>query len=363
MVILGSTGSIGINAIEVAKRFDIQIEALVCNNNVELLNKQIKELNPAYVGIYDESALERLEARDCTIFVGKEEILDMLGLCSSKKILNAIVGFSGLAFSLRAAELDLEILLANKESLVIAGNLLSSSNIFPIDSEHFSLYTLLNSTDMAFRNLYITASGGALRDIESSRIHNATLSEVLAHPTWRMGSRITIDSATMVNKLYEILEAYWLFGTKNIDALIERNSLVHALVQLEDGNMLAHIGSADMRLPLSYGMLDMEKQRAFSIESIGIKELLKIDFQEISIERYPLWRHKDLLLENPHLGVVLNASNEYLQTQFLEEKIPFSYFDKYISEALNRFRDCEIEESIEDIVEIRSEVLRWLSSC
>ena len=389
MVILGSTGSIGINAQKVAKQFNIEIEALACGSNIALFNEQIRECKPKFVAIADEKKLNMLQPQDSRVFVGEEGICKMLEACKSQKILNAVVGYAGLSFSLKAIALQKELILANKESLVVAGHLIKQSimqnlestkdskhtesnirnymleHIFPIDSEHFSLWSLLAILDSknksnithykAFKNLYITASGGALRDFPLEKIPYATLSDVLKHPTWSMGQKITIDSATLVNKLYEILEAYWLFDTKSIHAFIERSSLVHAFIESSDNSLNASVSHADMCLPLAYGMDRFKAQNSFFITPLSINDFVKINFQEIKTDRYPLWAYKELLLEKPHLGIALNSSNELVQQYFLQEKLPFYALAEVSMQVLEKMKDTKIPNTLESILAFRQE--------
>ena len=389
MVILGSTGSIGINAQKVAKQFNIEIEALACGSNIALFNEQIRECKPKFVAIADEKNLNMLQPQDSIVFVGEEGICKMLEACKSQKILNAVVGYAGLSFSLKTIALQKELILANKESLVVAGHLIKQNimqnlestkdfkhtesnirnymleHIFPIDSEHFSLWSLLailNSKKQsnithykAFKNLYITASGGALRDFSLEKIPYATLSDVLKHPTWSMGQKITIDSATLVNKLYEILEAYWLFNTKNIHAFIERSSLVHAFIESSDNSLNASVSHADMCLPLAYGMDRFKAQSSFCITPLSINDFVKISFQKIQTDRYPLWAYKDLLLDCPHLGIALNSSNELVQQYFLQEKLPFYALAEVSMQVLEKMKDTKIPNTLESILAFRQE--------
>ena len=371
MVILGSTGSIGVNALSVARQFGLEIEALVCDRNTSLLEKQIQEFKPRLVGIGNmESKLEKACA--AKVFLGKEGICELLSLCESKRILNAVVGFEGLAFSLKALELGLDLLLANKESLVVAGKLIQNTikkqckesklieRIFPLDSEHFSLWYLLENQIEAPRALCITASGGALRDMPLEKLGQASLDDALKHPTWKMGKKITIDSATLVNKLYEVLEAYWLFDTKKIDALIERSSLAHALVQFPSGMLEALLSPPDMRLPIAFGLDYQRAKNEFRLEALDIQALTKLKFEAIDLERYPLWRYKDLLLENPALGLVLNASNELVQNLFLQGRVPFRAFDFVISKCLERFQTIKAPRGgLEEILDQREEVMAY----
>lgn len=396
MVILGSTGSIGVNAQKIAQQFNIEIEALACGGNIALFNEQIKACKPKFVAIADETKLDFLQPQDSVVFVGCDGICTMLSLCKSDKILNAVIGYAGLRFSLKTLDLGKKLILANKESLVVAGHLITQKiytntslstesnintlennaqrlihnnildHIFPIDSEHFSLWSLLATYDSnnenivgykTFKNLYITASGGALRDFPIDKIPYSTLYDVLQHPTWNMGQKITIDSATLVNKLYEILEAHWLFNTKNIHAIIERSSIVHAFMECSDNSLFAHVSHADMCLPIAYGMDRLQAMRHFQITNLGIHDFLKINFQEIDTKRYPLWAYKDLLLEKPHLGIALNASNELLQMYFLQEKLPFYALSEISILVLDKMANSTIPNTLDSILEYRQEVI------
>ena len=227
MVLLGSTGSIGVNTLKIAKKFSLDIETLVAGNNIDLLNHQIAVYNPTTVVISNQSDVHKVNHTN--VFYGEEGILEALEISKSELVVNALVGFLGLRPTVKAIELGKTIALANKESLVAGGAFLDTSKIQPIDSEHFGLWYLQQGGKPVER-MVITASGGAFRDWPLEKLHHATLEDALKHPNWSMGQKITIDSASMVNKLFELLEARWLFGKGNYDAVIETKSLIHALI-------------------------------------------------------------------------------------------------------------------------------------
>ncbi|GAA9686662.1 1-deoxy-D-xylulose-5-phosphate reductoisomerase [Helicobacter pylori] len=338
MVVLGSTGSIGKNALKIAKKFKIGIEALSCGKNIALINEQIKVFKPKKVAILDPNDLNALEPLGAKVFVGLEGIDAMIEECVSHLVINAIVGVAGLRASFKSLQTNKKLALANKESLVSAGHLLDISQITPIDSEHFGLWALLQNKVLKPKSLIISASGGAFRDTPLELIPIQNAQNALKHPNWSMGSKITIDSASMVNKLFEILEIYWLFGASlKIDALIERSSIVHALVEFEDNSIIAHLASTDMQLPISYAINPKLASLSASIKPLDLYALSAIKFEPISMERYILWRYKDLLLENPKLGVVLNASNEVAIEKFLNKEIAFGGLIKTISQALESY--------------------------
>ncbi len=338
MVVLGSTGSIGKNALKIAKKFKVEIEALSCGKNIALINEQIKVFKPKKVAILDPNDLNDLEPLGAKVFVGLEGIDAMIEECVSNLVINAIVGVAGLKASFKSLQTNKKLALANKESLVSAGHLLDISQITPIDSEHFGLWALLQNKALKPKSLIISASGGAFRDTPLELIPIQNAQNALKHPNWSMGSKITIDSASMVNKLFEILETYWLFGASlKIDALIERSSIVHALVEFEDNSIIAHLASADMQLPISYAIDPKLASLSASIKPLDLYALSAIKFEPIGMERYTLWRYKDLLLENPKLGVVLNASNEVAIEKFLNKEIAFGGLIKTISQALESY--------------------------
>ena len=354
MILLGSTGSIGTNTLEIARRYNLKIEALVAGENFELLNKQIKEFRPKYVVVKDKETAKKVNFNNC--LYGEEAILEVIEKSNSNLVVNALVGEAGLKPTLKAQELNKKIALANKESLVIAGKFIDTLKITPIDSEHFGLWYLLKDKQN-FSKLFITASGGALRDWPIKRIKNAKLKDVLAHPNWSMGVKITIDSATMVNKLFELLEAKWLFNTTNIDAFIETKSIIHALVEWRDGSTTAHISKTDMKLPIAFAILDEVKDEI--LKPVNLLEVGNLEFRKIEKKRYPVWEIKDLLLEKSDLGIVINTANEYAISKFLKEDISFLDISNIILKSIKKFENIKID-CIDDIFVIKKEILNYL---
>ncbi len=349
LVLLGSTGSIGVNTLIIAKRYNLEIEALVAGNNIDLLNEQIAAFAPKMVAIAREEDRPRVQHNN--VFVGEAGILELLERSVSPTIVNALVGYAGMRPTLKAIELGRHVALANKESLVVAGEFIDTSRITPIDSEHFGLWYLLN--DRPVDRLVITASGGAFRDWEIDRIADATFDQALNHPNWSMGNKITIDSATMTNKLFELLEAKWLFGTDRVDAVIEKKSIIHALVEFVDGSTTAHLAGVDMKLPIAFALLGHVDEPILpptDLLSIGALEFLPIDPQ-----RYPIWQIKDHLLHNPHLGVVLNAANEEAIAQFAQGKITFGSMADRVLDALKTFENIHAK-NIDEIIAVDAEV-------
>ncbi len=355
IVLLGSTGSIGVNTLIVAKRYDIEIEALVAGNNIDLLNKQIKEHKPKVVAIANEADKHRV--KHSNVLCGNDGILKLIEGSESTTIVNALVGYAGLAPTLKATHLGKRVALANKESLVVAGEFIDMSLITPIDSEHFGLWYLMNERPVS--KLYITASGGAFRDWELNKMKDATFSDALKHPNWSMGNKITIDSATMTNKLFELLEAKWLFGTSNIDAVIEKKSIIHALIEFKDGSTTAHLAGVDMKLPIAFALRGEVEEAILpptDLLSIGALEFLPIE-----AERYPIWNIKEHILNNPHLGVVVNAANEEAIKAFQEEKCSFFGMGDMVLDAYKKFEAVKAK-NIDEIIQIDKEVRNYVNT-
>ncbi|PRM99047.1 1-deoxy-D-xylulose-5-phosphate reductoisomerase [Aliarcobacter cryaerophilus] len=355
MILLGSTGSIGVNTLEIAKKFALNVEVLVAGRNIDLLNSQIKEHNPKKVIIASKDDIKKVNHKN--VFFGEEAILEAIENSSSKTVVNALVGFLGLKPTLKAIECGKKVALANKESLVVAGKFIDQKNLSAIDSEHFGLWYLLQ--DKQIDSMTITASGGSFRDYPLEALKDVSIKEALNHPNWKMGNKITIDSATMTNKMFELIEAAWLFGTKKLDAVIEPKSLVHAFVNFKDGSTTAHIANASMQLPISYailGRVDCE-----ILKPINLLEISSLEFKKIEESRYPIWSLKDEILNNLDLGVVLNAANEVAVSKFLSGKIGFLDISKISFEAIDIFNSLKAS-NIEDIFEIDKEVRRYFDS-
>jgi 1-deoxy-D-xylulose-5-phosphate reductoisomerase len=355
LIILGSTGSIGQNTIEVAKKFDLNVEVLVAGSNIAKLNAQIKEVNPLKVVVANKQDVHKVQHQN--VSYGQEAILEAIEHSTSKTVVNALVGFLGLKPTLKAIQCGKKIALANKESLVVAGEFIDQSQLMPIDSEHFGLWYLLQNK--AIDSMLVTASGGSFRDYPIEKLKSVTVKEALNHPNWSMGNKITIDSATMTNKLFELLEAKWLFNTTKLDAIIETKSLIHALINFKDGSTTAHIANACMQLPIAYAIkkeVDVEILKPVDLVEVGT-----LEFKKIETSRYAIWEVKDYMLQNPHLGVVLNAANEIAVSKFLNNRIGFLDIARMSLKALEKF-DSIHAKSVDEIFEIDKEVRAYCES-
>jgi len=353
LIVLGSTGSIGVNTLEIAKKFNIEIEVLVAGKNITLLNEQIKTHMPKVVVISDEVDIPKVQ--HSKVFAGQQNILKIIEDSHSDLVVNALVGFLGLRPTLTSLACGKKVALANKESLVACGSFIDTSKIQPIDSEHFGLWYLLQ--ERSIDKMIITASGGAFRDWDINKLKNATLADTQKHPNWSMGQKITIDSATMVNKMFELLEARWLFGegrdgVREFDAIIETKSLIHALIDFKDGSTTAHFANASMQLPIAYA-LDVKMDKNI-LKNVDLLEIGHLEFKKIDAERYPIWQIKEDVLKNPIKGVIINAANEVAIERFINKEIGFMDISKTIIKAYES--DFSMPKNIDDVFALDEEV-------
>ena len=355
MILLGSTGSIGVNTLNIARKFNLNVEVLVAGKNIKLLNEQIKEFNPKIVVVANKEDISFVQHKNVSF--GETAILEAIENSSSKTVVNALVGFLGLRPTLKAIECGKKIALANKESLVVAGKFIDQTKLSPIDSEHFGLWYLLQNKKID--SMTITASGGSFRDYPLDKLQNVSIKEALNHPNWSMGNKITIDSATMTNKMFELIETAWLFDTRKLDAIIETKSLIHAMINFKDGSTTAHIANASMQLPIAYAILGHCDEEI--LKPVNLIEVGNIEFRRIEENRYPIWQLKDEILNNLDLGVVLNAANEVAVSKFLNSQIGFLDISKITMNAINKFHNANTS-SIEDIFQIDKEVRKYCES-
>jgi 1-deoxy-D-xylulose-5-phosphate reductoisomerase len=353
MIVLGSTGSIGVNTLIIAKRFNLNIEILVAGSNITLLNEQLKEFDVKQVIIASKDDIHKVNHSNVTY--GQEAILEAIRNSNSNLVVNALVGYFGLLPTIEAIKCKKKVALANKESLVVAGAFIDTSYITPIDSEHFGLWYLMDNTKK-IDSLTVTASGGSFRDTPLNELQNVTIKQALNHPNWSMGNKITIDSATMTNKLFELVEARWLFNTTKCDAIIESKSIIHAMVNFTDGSTTAHLANASMQLPISYAIMPTVEEQI--LKPVNLLELQNLEFKEICKERYPIWQIKDELLNNDNLGVVLNAVNEVAVKKFLDGDIGFLDISKMSLDAINKYHNTKIN-TLDDIYAINDEVTKF----
>lgn len=363
IAILGSTGSIGRQALDVVSWHEDRFEvyALTANTSYEELAQEAMLYHPAAVVIGDERLLEKLRSLlagfpDIKVYAGSRAIEEIVEAGPVDMVLNALVGFSGVRPTLRAVRARKTVLLANKEALVVAGELICQeverlhTALLPVDSEHSAIFQCLQG-EMAVGNeperLLLTASGGPFRLLSREDMAKVTASEALKHPTWQMGAKITIDSATMMNKGFEIMEARWLFGIKEdrIDVLVHPESIVHSLVEFQDGAVKAQLGVPDMRLPIQYAMtyperLPMQADRL----SLFDKEL---HFYKVDEGKFPcLTLAKEALFKGGNMPAVVNGANEVMNAMFRRGECSFYDISRGIERAMRKVpfsRECSLE--------------------
>ena len=285
ILILGSTGSIGVNALDVIRKFPdrFKVVGLTVNSKIDALEKQIREFQPEFVVVTDETKADKLKSNIaglCKVFSGYNELLESVTQMDYDILVGAMVGFAGLAPTLEAIKRGKRIALANKETLVVAGEIVTklvlehSAQIIPVDSEHSAIYQCLIGENLnEVEKLILTASGGPFLNKDKSFFETATIDEALNHPNWKMGSKITIDSATMMNKGLEVIEAKWLFGlpVEKINIVIHPQSIIHSMVQFVDGSIKAQLGLPDMKLPIQYALTFPERLKNDLCEPIYLQ--------------------------------------------------------------------------------------------
>ena len=349
IVILGSTGSIGTNTLDIVERFPDQfrVVGLTAGNNDEMLAEQVRRFRPQAVAMSTEAAAARLRQR-CTglpaeIVSGPEGLAKVASLSEAELVVSAIVGGAGLMPTLAAIRGGKHIALANKEPMVMAGQLMQEEarragvRIFPVDSEHSAIFQSLEGHRVeAVRRLILTASGGALWNLPKEALHDVTPERALQHPNWKMGAKITIDSATLMNKGLEVVEARWLFDIpeSRIDVLIHRESIIHSLVEYEDRSMISQLGLPDMRTPISYAMRYPDRL-PLDLPSLDLAEIGTLTFCKPDHERFPCLR---LGYESLRIGgtmpAAMNAANEIAVDAFLNGGIRFTDISDIIQSTM-----------------------------
>ncbi len=346
--ILGSTGSIGVNTLNVISNFPERFEVIgvSSNSNTELLLKQVKEFKPKFVIVNDKNAAENIKGLlpvDCKLLTGKNGLLDAASTADYDIFVGAMVGFAGLGPTIEAIKRSKRIALANKETLVVAGEIVTglckkyNAEIIPVDSEHSAIYQCLVGENIyEVEKLIITASGGPFLNKDKSFFENATVDEALNHPNWKMGNKVTIDSATMMNKGLEVIEAHWLFGlpTEKIDVVIHPQSIIHSMVQFIDGSIKAQMGLPDMKLPIQYALTYPERLIS-NFERMNMPVVTTLNFYEPDLNKFECLKLAfDALETGGTAPCVMNAANEIAVQKFLDRKIKFSSIPVLIEKAL-----------------------------
>ena len=347
--ILGSTGSIGVNALKVSSHLkdELDIIYLSANRNAKLLIQQAKEFQPKAVCIVDESAFSDVQNAlmhlDIEILTGRESLLELAARAEVDILLNGLVGTPGMEPTLKAIEAGIDVALSNKESLVMAGDIIqkamdkSGAKLFPVDSEHSAIWQCLvgeNIDDV--RSLVLTGSGGPFRTRDITTFDNIIVDEALNHPNWDMGRKITIDSATMMNKGFEVIEAFWLFGftPDRIKIVIHPQSIIHSMIEMKDGAIKAQMGVPDMKVPIQYA-LTYPRHLEAPWEQLDFLKCGDLTFEEPDFERFPCIKLAlDSLKKLGTSGAVLNLANDYSVYRFLNGEIKFTDIPRIIESSM-----------------------------
>jgi 1-deoxy-D-xylulose-5-phosphate reductoisomerase len=381
--ILGSTGSIGVNTLDVIRAHPerFKVFALTASKQVELLAQQCIEFSPALAVIGDAQGAARLTAllleknSRTQVLYGPDALVNAVTDSGCDTVMAAIVGAAGLVPTLAAAKAGKRVLLANKEALVMSGHLFMQAmksgggELLPIDSEHNAIFQCLppqftkaSQAALGVEELWLTASGGPFRDTPLEQLTTITPAQACAHPNWVMGRKISVDSATMMNKGLEVIEAFWLFGLplEKIKVLIHPQSVVHSMVRYVDGSVIAQLGQPDMRTPIAYGLAWPNRIEA-GVAPLNLAQLAALSFSEPDLIRFPCLA---LAFSAAQAGgiapTVLNAANEIAVAAFLDEGMPYLQIPKVVEKTLNAIQACPVE-SIEVILEIDAQARRVAS--
>lgn len=362
--ILGSTGSIGTQAIEVAQNLGIKITALAVNNNISLLKQQIDQLNPEIVAVYDEEKAYELKSKmpntNIKIVSGMNGLCEVAAESNSDMMLNSVVGMVGLKPTLEAINAKRNIALANKETLVAGGQLVMEQarandvNVYPVDSEHSAIFQCLQgcNSQSEISKLILTASGGPFFGKKYNELLSVTKEQALRHPNWDMGAKVTIDSATMMNKGLELIEAYWLFDVnpEDIEIIVHRESIIHSMVEYKDGSVVAQLGTPDMRIPIQYALSYPERKQSLT-EKLDLVKVGKLSFYEPDYETFLCLKACKLALDKGGLTpAVANAVNEEAVKLFLNDQISFLDIGRLVMSAVEEYHPSDYI-SLEDVLE------------
>lgn len=361
--VLGSTGSIGIQALEVCEKLGINIVALAVHSNVKLLEEQSRRYKPQIVAVFDESAAKLLKdsLKDTPVKVvaGMDGLIEAAIISDAELVLNSVVGMVGLRPTLAAVNAKKNIALANKETLVAGGALVMEAvknngvQLYPVDSEHSAIFQCLQGApdDKALKRIILTASGGPFFGKDTAFLKTVKKEQALKHPNWSMGAKITIDSATMMNKGLEIIEARWLFDITQdkIDVLVHRESIIHSLIEYNDNSVIAQLGLPDMRIPIQYA-ITYPKRFESPAKQLDLAEIASLSFYKPDYDTFKCLKACKLALEYGGAApVAANGANEAANKLFLEDKISFTDIGDLVYEAMNNQSQCKIS-CLEDIL-------------
>ena len=375
IAILGSTGSIGTQTLDVVRaNGDIEVLGISAGRNVKMLEEQAREFYPQLIAVWDENAAKDLAVRladmDVKIVSGMEGLLELARMPQTDILVTAVVGMIGIRPTMEGIKAGKDIALANKETLVTAGHLIipmakeHGVQILPVDSEHSAIFQALHGEKRAqVEKLLITASGGPFRGRKREELEYVTLADTLKHPNWVMGQKITVDSATLVNKGLEVMEARWLFDVDldHIQVVVQPKSIIHSMVEFKDGAVMAQLGTPDMRLPIQYALYYPER-RYLDGERLDFHKLKEIAFEDPDMDTFlGLPMAMDAARKGGSMPTAFNAANELAVKKFLQEKIGFLDIYDIIAQSMERhtvIRNPELEE----ILAVEDETYKWIES-
>lgn len=375
IAILGSTGSIGTQTLDIVReQGDIKVTALAAGSNIGLLEKQIREFQPKFAAVWDEKHAQELRSRirdlDVDVYSGMEGLIAVSTEEEAEILVTAIVGMLGLRPTVAAIKAGKNIALANKETLVTAGHLIMplakecGVSILPVDSEHSAIFQSLNGEEgNRIAKILLTASGGPFRGKKRQELMNMQVEDALKHPNWSMGRKITIDSATLVNKGLEVMEAKWLFNVEpeQIQVVVHPQSVIHSMVEYEDGAVIAQLGTPDMRLPIQYALY-YPKRRPLSGKRLDFYELSNLTFERPDTETFEgLSLAMEAMKQGGNMPTVFNAANERAVALFLDRKIGFLEITEIIAESMNQLKYRE-QPSLEEILDTEQAAYEFIES-
>ncbi|MBY7663857.1 1-deoxy-D-xylulose-5-phosphate reductoisomerase [Staphylococcus agnetis] len=347
IAVLGASGSIGTQAIDVIERHpnEFNLIAFTVGKNIDYAKKIIEKHQPEMISVQNIEDIDAFSEYDVNIVSGKEGLISVATYEKNDLVLNALLGSVGLEPTMRAIEAGKDIALANKETLVVAGELVMAHarqynvNILPVDSEHAAIFQCLNGEDMKqIKKVTITASGGSFRDLSREALEHVTVEDALNHPNWSMGHKITIDSATMMNKGFEVIEAKWLFDLdiSKIETILHKESIIHSMVEFVDTSVMAQLGTPDMRMPIQYAFT-YPKRIEHQAPSLNLAEVAQLHFKAMDFERYRCLQYAyDAIKIGGTMPVVLNAVNEVAVAKFLNKEIRFLDIERMIKREMDR---------------------------
>lgn len=375
IAILGSTGSIGTQTLEVVRaNGDIQVLGISAGRNIKKLEEQAREFCPRLVAVWEEDAARELRIKlqdtDIKVVSGMEGLLELASMEETEILVTAIVGMLGIRPTIEAIRAGKDIALANKETLVTAGHLIMPMaekygvRILPVDSEHSAVFQCLNGERQEeIHKLLLTASGGPFRGRKRKDLEQVTLADTLKHPNWVMGQKITVDSATLVNKGLEVMEAKWLFDVEldQIQVVVQPQSVIHSMVEFKDGGIMAQLGTPDMRLPIQYALYYPER-RYLDGERLDFAKLGQITFEEPDMETFlGLPMAIQAAKEGGSMPTVFNAANELAVKKFLHEEIRFLDIYDIIGQSMGRHKKTESPD-LDEILAVENETYQWIES-